>query len=151
MLNLLWSALGYIPGLTSLLRWLGGVALQLYSAKLAADGSHEQKVADLAAKELDLAGQEDRLNAQAKGQIRGRWYEPESLAFYFVAFPYLLKAVTWDNIIGSFLQYQPKWLFFTRPVEGDTATMLVLIMTFWLGGRALMSAGKGLISHWKNA
>jgi hypothetical protein len=149
MLALIWKLVGFIPGLTSLMRWLGGVALQVYSAKLAADGSHEQKVADLAAKELDLAGQEDRLNAEAKRQIRGKWTEPEALAFYFVAFPYLLKSVTWDNVIGSFFAYDPRWLFFTRPVQGDTATMLVLIVTFWFGGRAVMSAGRHLISAWK--
>lgn len=122
-----------IPGISSLIQWAGNIAINLYSAKLSATGAHEAKVVELAARELQLDDTEARLNAQAKSQIRDKWYAPENLMFYCVALPYWFKAVTVDNVIGSIWE-----LGLSTPVlHGDTATAMTMVMVFWFGKRGV--------------
>lgn len=127
--------LKFIPGVSQLLEWIGNTGVKLYSAKLSAEGAHENKVAELALREIQLDETEARLNAQAKSEIRGRWYAPENMMFYFVALPYYFKAITLDNVLGSI--WEMGWT--TPGLKGDTATAMAMIMAFWFGQRAITS------------
>lgn len=127
------SALKFIPGVASFLQWAGGVGVQLYSAKLSAEGAHDAKVVELAARELQLDDTEARLNAQAKAMIRDKWYAPENVMFYFVALPYWLKAITVDNVIGSIWHMG----FSTPGLHGNTAQTMMMVMVFWFGKRGI--------------
>jgi len=127
--------LSFIPGISTLLQYLGNTADKLYDAKLAAEGSHEAKSADLLARELRLDEVEARLNAQAKAEIRGRWYAPENLMFYFVALPYWFKAITVDNVLSQIFD-----LGWTTPhLQGATAQTMTLVMAFWFGQRGVQN------------
>lgn len=120
-----------IPGVMQFITWAGNIGVKLYGEKLAAAGSHEAKVVELAARELRLDEVEARLNANAKTEIRGRWYAPENLMFYLIVLPYWFKAVTVDNVIGSIFE-----LGLATPIlKGDTAKMMALVLAFWFGQR----------------
>lgn len=137
---LLSKLLRLIPGVGSLLDWVGNTALKLYSAKLSADGAHEAKIADLAAREIDLEGKEAALNLQAKAQIRGRWWAPENL-FGYIAVTYWAKVITLDFVLASLLRDfglgDPQWT--TGSLKGATATAMAQIMMFWLGARGVQN------------
>lgn len=124
-----------IPGVSSLLQWGGNFLLKAYDSKLQAQGTHEAKVTELAIREMQLDETEARLNAQSKSQIRGNFWAPENLFAYLIAIPYWFKAVTIDNVIGSFYNFG----FSTPALKGDTAKAMMMIMTFWLGARAVQS------------
>lgn len=125
--------LKFIPGVSQFIQWAGNIGIQLYSAKLSAVGTHEAKIVELAARELALDETEARLNADAKSQIRDRWYAPENLMFYLVALPYWFKAITVDNVIGEIFD-----LGWTTPhLQGDTAKAMTMILVFWFGKRGI--------------
>ncbi len=130
--------LKFIPGVSRLLTWAGNIGIKLYSAKLAADGAHEAKIVELATREMALDETEARLNAQAKSEIRGHWYEPENAMFYFVALPYWLKSITIDNVIGSI--WELGWS--TPALHGETAETMMMIMVFWFGKRGIVDIAK---------
>lgn len=121
-----------IPGLSTLVQWIGGFAVQLYSAKLAAVGTHEAKAVELAAREMRLDEVEARLNANAKTEIRHIWWAPENL-FGFIAVTYWLKVITFDIVLGSIFDLH--WA--TPFLKGATQDGMNLIMTFWLGKRGV--------------
>lgn len=126
------SFLSSLPLLGTILKALGNLGLKLYDAKLAAEGSHEAKVVELAAREMQLDEMEARLNAQAKTEIRHIWYAPENL-FGYIAVTYYLKVITVDVVLGSV--FDLGW--HTDFLRGETATAMNLIMTFWLGKRGI--------------
>lgn len=125
-----------IPGATALAGSLGGLLLKAYTARLDSQNSRDAKLAELAAKEIALDQRQAELDNAAKQQIRGRWWEPENLAFYLIAFPYFFKAITIDNTLRSVIGSQ----LFTPPLSGDTAKALMMIMVFWFGKRAIGDA-----------
>lgn len=124
-----------IPGVSYILEWIGNTGIKLYSAKLQADGAHENKVTELALREIQLDETEARLNKESKTEIRGRWYAPENLMFYFVAFPYWFIAITVDYVLAPLFE----WEHITLPLKGDTAKAMMMIMAFWFGQRAITS------------
>lgn len=111
------------------------LALGAYTEKLKANGQHDNKVVELAAREMQLDGQEARLNAQSKSEIRDRWYAPENLFAYTIALPYWFTVITMDFLVFPALGIEHA----TAPLHGDTAVAMTMIMTFWLGKRALTS------------
>lgn len=132
---MLGAFLALIPGISSLLTWAGNIGIKLYDAKLTAIGSHEAKIVELAAREMAVDETEARLNAQEKANILGKWYAPENLFAYFVAFPYWFKAITVDNVLGSV--FDIGWS--TPALHGETAKIMGMIMVFWFGKRSLTS------------
>jgi hypothetical protein len=117
-------------------------ALDGYKLKLDATNTHEQKATDIALKHMELDMREAEINNQAKMQIRGRWYEPENLFAYFIAFPYWFVAITMDFILLPAMGID----HVTFPLKGETATAMAMIMTFWFGKRAITSIG-GVIAQ----
>lgn len=112
---------------------LFGLLLQGYTEKLKASGQHDNKVVELAARQMELDMQEARLNVDRKAQILGYWYAPENLFAYLIAFPYWFKSVTVDNVIGSIWSYG--WA--TPHLQGQTAEIMMMIMVFWFGKRTI--------------
>lgn len=104
-----------------------------YIEKLKASGLHENKVVELASQQMMLDGQEARLNADRKRDILGHWYTPENLFAYFIAFPYWFVVITMDYLVFPALDIKHA----TLPLQGDTAVVMMMIMTFWLGKRAI--------------
>lgn len=132
----MWGAvLSLIPGISAVMQMLGNTAIKMYGQKLAAAGSHESKIVELAARELQLDEMEARLNADTKARILGKWYAPENLFAYFIAFPYWFKAVTLDNVIGSI--WELGWR--TPVLHGATADIMMMVMVFWFGKRSITS------------
>lgn len=122
------------PALDTLVKWR--------QAELAAKGQHENHVEAIALKTLELDAREAELNNQAKSQIRGKWYEPENLFAYGIAFPYWFTAVTIDFVIAPALGYE----HVTLPLKGETAVTMGMIMGFWFGKRMITSIG-GVIAQ----
>lgn len=110
-----------------------GLLLKGYVEKLKATGQHENKVVELAARQMELDMQEARLNNDRKKDILGVWYAPENLFAYFIAFPYWFVVITMDFLIFPALDIKHAVL----PLQGDTAVAMTMIMTFWLGKRAI--------------
>lgn len=137
-----------VPGLSTLVSSLASFGLQVYDKKLAAQGSHEDRVSQLAAKQIDLAATEASLAQQQKALTIGKWFEPEHLLGYILVL-WLAKVILWDNVIGSFTGYSPKWLFYTNPLKGATEDSIMTILQFWVGGRMLISGLRTLVSGWK--
>lgn len=111
------------------------LALGAYVEKLKASGQHENKVVELAAREMELDGLEARLNNDRKNHIDGKWYTPENLSFYFIGLPYWFTAITVDYIVAPTFGYS----HITGALRGDTAVVMGMIMGFWLGKRTVMS------------
>lgn len=104
-----------------------------YKAKLASVNSHEAKQVELAGKAMELDAREAKLNNDEKALILGRWYAPENLFAYAIAFPYWFTVITMDYLIFPALGIEHS----TDPLKGDTAVIMMMIMTFWFGKRAL--------------
>lgn len=111
------------------------LALGAYTEKLKANGQHENKVVELASRTIELDAKEARLNADTKRNILGYWYAPENLFAYFIAFPYWFTVITLDFLVFPALEIEHA----TAPLRGETATVMAMIMTFWLGKRAVTS------------
>lgn len=122
-----------------ILGFLGGPVVNLllkgYVEKLKADGQHDNKVVELAGKQMELDIQEARLNNDRKRDILGVWYAPENLFAYFIAFPYWFVVITLDFLVFPALDIDHA----TAPLKGETAVVMGMIMTFWLGKRAITS------------
>lgn len=129
----MWSLLAKLVSST-LLGPLIQAGLSAYSARLNSTDLHEQKTLELAARELDIQGQEARLNAQEKVLILGRWYAIENLLGYIMV-AYYGKAIFFDNVLGSIFDVQ--WS--TPALTGATADAAALIMTFWMGTRGIQT------------
>lgn len=124
--------LSKLPLIGSILQALGNFGLQFFNAKLAADGAHDAKVVELAARQIQLDALETRLNSQAKTEIRHIWYAPENL-FGYIAVSYYLKVITFDIVLGSI--FDLGW--HTDFLTGSTAAAMNMIMVFWLGKRGI--------------
>lgn len=107
--------------------------LDAYKLKLDGTNNHEAKVTELAIRQMELDGQEARLNADRKRDILGHWWAPENLFAYFIAFPYWFVVITMDFLVFPALGIDHA----TQPLRGDTAVVMAMIMTFWLGKRTI--------------
>jgi hypothetical protein len=101
-----------------------------YKAKLAAGNDHDRIAADLAGRELQVQQKE----IEAAGQLRvaqvGRWYEPEKIMGYTVAF-FFAKLVVWDTALG---------LGTTPALRGWADTTATLIVGAYFGKRTVETA-----------
>lgn len=109
------------------------LGLGLYKEKLAGTNNHEKIVENLAIRSMELDQREARLNNDRKSDINGKWYVPENLFAYTIALPYWFTAITMDFLVFPALGIEHA----TNPLKGDTAVAMTMIMTFWLGKRAL--------------
>lgn len=109
--------------------------ISVYREKLQSVNSHEAKEADLAARWMQADIREAELNQKSKSEIRDRWYAPENLFAYGIALPYWFTVITLDYLIFPALDIQHA----TGALKGDTAVAMTMIMTFWLGKRAVTS------------
>jgi hypothetical protein len=109
--------------------------LDAYKLKLDSTNNHEAKVTELAVKQMELDGQEARLNNERKSRIDGKWYAPENLSFYLIGFPYWFTAITVDYLLAPAFGYE----HVTLPLKGETAVIMGMIMAFWLGKRTITS------------
>lgn len=126
------SFLSSLPLIGSIIQALGNFGLKLFDAKLAADGAHDAKVVELAARQIQLDALEARLNSQAKTEIRHIWYAPENL-FAYIALSYYIKVITIDTVLGSIFDIGWSTPFLT----GSTAVTMNMILVFWLGKRGV--------------
>lgn len=107
--------------------------LDLYGKKLEAQGSHEAKTLELAARTLELDALEARLNNDRKSNILGHWHAPENLFAYLIAFPYWFTVITLDFLVFPALGIDHA----TGALKGETAAIMAMIMTFWFGKRTI--------------
>ena len=121
------TALG--PVLNTLVKWR--------QTELAAKGSREKIVENLALRSLELDAQEARLNGERKGQILGKWHAPENLFAYLIAFPYWFTVITLDFLIFPAMGIEHA----TAPLKGETAAVMAMIMAFWFGKRTIGAIG----------
>lgn len=96
--------------------------------KLDAVGSHEARVAELAAKQLDLDKRESEVNAEVVKAEQGnwvtRWVRP-AFAMPFVLFTW--KIVVWDKMLG--------WGT-TDPLDPRMWGVFMAVVISYFGGRS---------------
>lgn len=109
-----------------------GALVDAYKAKLAAGNTTEQIAADLAGKELSLQQAQAQYDDQVRIAEIGKWYEPDHLMGYAVAF-YVAKCLVWDAALG---------LGTTDPVKGLVANTVALIIAFYYGKRSAESVAR---------
>ncbi|KQZ01651.1 hypothetical protein ASD45_12900 [Pseudolabrys sp. Root1462] len=128
--------------LSTVLAWLGNLiggpfvkaALDAYRARLSAENTSEKIVADLAARELDVAARERELATQLVIVEQGRWYTALPRPLFAGAFIiYTWKVVVWDKVFG---------LGVTDPLGGDVAQWAMIVLTAYFGGRSLEKVAK---------
>lgn len=128
--------------LSTVLAWLGSLiggpfakaALDAYRARLSAENTSEKIVADLAARELDVAARERELATQLVLAEQGRWYSALPRPLFAGAFIiYTWKVVVWDKVFG---------LGVTDPLGGDVAQWAMIVLTAYFGGRSLEKVAK---------
>lgn len=128
--------------LSTVLAWLGNLiggpfakaALDAYRAKLSAENTSEKIVADLAARELDVAARERELATQLVIAEQGRWYTALPRPLFAGAFIiYTWKVVVWDKVFG---------LGVTDPLGGDVAQWAMIVLAAYFGGRSLEKVAK---------
>lgn len=128
--------------LSTILAWLGNLiggpfvkaALDAYRARLSAENTSEKIVADLAARELDVAARERELATQLVIAEQGRWYTALPRPLFAGAFIiYTWKVVVWDKVFG---------LGVTDPLGGDVAQWAMIVLTAYFGGRSLEKVAK---------
>ena len=128
--------------LSTVLAWLGNLiggpfakaALDAYRARLSAENTSEKIVADLAARELDVAARERELATQLVLAEQGRWYSALPRPLFAGAFIiYTWKVVVWDKVFG---------LGVTDPLGGDVAQWAMIVLTAYFGGRSLEKVAK---------
>lgn len=113
----------------TIISFLGGPVIKglidAYNAHLKAATDDKAIAADLAGKEI--ATQQVEIQAQTRYRIAeiGRWYEPDKIMGYCVAF-YFGKLLIWDKVLG---------LGSTDPLAGFAATTANLIVAFYFAKR----------------
>lgn len=113
----------------TIISFLGGPVIKglidAYNAHLKAATDDKAIAADLAGKEI--ATQQVEIQAQTQYRIAelGRWYEPDKIMGYCVAF-YFGKLLIWDKVLG---------LGSTDPLAGFAATTANLIVAFYFAKR----------------
>lgn len=126
-----------------LLTWLGGLlggpfitaALEAYKAKLTSENSITAAATDLAGRELALQVREAELQTDLRKAQIGKWYEPEHIIGYALAFFYA-KCVVWDTALG---------LGTTPALRGDVATWSGLVIVCYFGKRGI----ENVVRIWK--
>jgi hypothetical protein len=101
-----------------------------YKAKLAAGNDRDRIAADLAGRELQVQQKEIEVAAQLRIAQVGKWYEPEKIMGYTVAF-FFAKLVVWDTCLG---------LGTTPALRGWADTTATLIVAAYFGKRTVESA-----------
>jgi hypothetical protein len=118
---------------------IGKIAVDLYSKKLDAEGSTQNVVASVTAKEIELSQREAELNAQIviaeQGNWVTRWVRP-LWAFPFVAWTF--KAVFIDKVVCPPLG----WHCSTDPLTGMVATLCITIAGCYFGGRSVETVAR---------
>jgi hypothetical protein len=126
--------------MTAILSWLAsflsgpivGAVIDGYKAKLAAGNDKDRIAADLAARELDVQRAEiEAQNALRIAQI-GKWYEPEKIIGYSVAFT-VAKVLVWDICLGLGSTPEPK---------GWIASVTLSVIAFYFGKRTFENVAK---------
>lgn len=119
--------------MTAVLSWLASLftgplldkALAGWKAKLAADNDRDKIAADLAAREIEVQARElEAQNAYRLATV-GRWYEPEKIIGYSVAFT-VFKVLVWDICLGLGTTPEPK---------GWIASITTTVVVFYFGKR----------------
>lgn len=109
-----------------------GAVIDGYKAKLAAGNDKDRIAADLAARELDVQRAEiEAQNALRIAQI-GKWYEPEKIIGYSVAFT-VAKVLVWDICLGLGSTPEPK---------GWIASVTLSVIAFYFGKRTFENVAK---------
>lgn len=124
---------------TYILGWagklLGGpfakAAVDAYKAKLDAEGSHDARVAELAAKQLDL----DKREAEVQGQIviaeQGHWVTRSIRPILGLAAGILTwKILVWDLALGEWTHGS------TDKLSSQAFWLLTTIVIAYMGGRS---------------
>lgn len=113
---------------------VGKIAVDLYSKKLDAEGSTQNVVANITAKEIDLAAREAEINGKMliaeQGNWATRWVRPAW------AMPYVIwtwKVVVWDITLG---------MGSTPELKGFVATLGVTIAASYFGGRSVETVAR---------
>ena len=109
-----------------------GKLVDAYKIRLDAGNTAANIAADLAGRELQVQNRELELQAQIRIAELGRWYEPDKLMAYFVAF-YFGKLLIWDKVLG---------LGTTDPLAGWAATTANLIVGFYFGRRTFENVAR---------
>ncbi len=125
---------------TAILSWLASLltgpllnkALEGWKAKLAADNDADKIAADLAARELEVQRAEIEAQTQYRIATIGRWYEPEKIIGYSVAF-IIAKVLVWDICLGLGSTPEPK---------GWIATVTLTVIGFYFGKRGAENVAK---------
>jgi hypothetical protein len=116
-----------LPWLSS---FLGGPIvnglLAAYKDKLNSEDTKHLYLTNLAQRELAVQQRELELQTEYRIASIGKWYEPDHLMGYAVAF-YFAKLLVWDKVLA---------LGVTDPLAGWAATSANLIIGFYFGSRA---------------
>lgn len=107
-------------------------ALDAYRAKLSAGNDKDRIAADLAARELDVQRAEIEAQTQYRIATVGKWYEPEKIIGYSVAF-IIAKVLVWDICLGWGSTPEPK---------GWIANVTLMVIGFYFGKRGAENVAK---------
>jgi hypothetical protein len=126
--------------LSTILSWLGGLlggpfataAVNAYKAKLDADNNADKIAAELAGRELAMQTREIELQTQLRIAQIGKWYEPEHLIGYAVAF-IIGKVLIWDMCLGLGSTPEPR---------GWIASVTNLVVMFYFGKRGIENVAR---------
>lgn len=125
---------------TAILSWLASLlsgpivngVIDGYKAKLAAGNDKDRIAADLAARELDVQRAEIEAQTQYRIATVGKWYEPEKIIGYSVAF-IIAKVLVWDICLGWGSTPEPK---------GWIASVTLMVIGFYFGKRGVENVAK---------
>ncbi|HWL31218.1 MAG TPA: hypothetical protein VNQ50_03715 [Xanthobacteraceae bacterium] len=126
--------------MTAILSWLasflGGPVItgiiDGYKAKLAAGNDADKIAADLAGRELDVQAREIEAQKAIRIAEIGKWYEPDKLIGYAVAF-IVLKVLVWDICLGLGSTPEPK---------GWIASITNTVVMFYFGKRGFENVAR---------
>lgn len=123
-----------------LLSFIGGPIINglisAYKARLAAGDTQSQIAATLAGQALQAQQTEIAADEKLRQASLGKWYEPEHLMGYAVAF-YIGKCLVWDAALG---------LGSTDPVSGFVGQTASTIVVFYFGKQAAINVARVLAS-----
>jgi hypothetical protein len=103
--------------------------LEAYKLRLEREGSQDQLLADLAARDLAVQQRELELRSAERLALIGHWYEPANLLGYVLVL-YIAKVVLFDSMLG---------LGETPAIRGAVGDWLGMIATFFVGTRGAVS------------
>jgi hypothetical protein len=130
--------------LTWLLTWLSSLLtgpvvnglLNAYKAKLAAVNSTDQHAVDLAVADLQ-AQIAARQQAVALANTKLGWVQE---GFGWIALSYFAKIVVYDKMLS---------LGSTDPLQGDSATVYMMVVSFYLGGQIVSGVVTRIVGRFK--